>query len=402
MSDQLPPISGRSAPPMPMPGPDAQAHSERLIQLIQQQIAAAGGALPFDQYMESALYAPGLGYYTAGARKFGEAGDFITAPESSPLFAGCLAHQCQQVLEQLHGGSLLEVGAGSGIMAADLLLALERLSMLPDHYLILELSPDLKKRQHETLSHKAAHLLPLVTWVDTLPGPGFRGVVVANELLDAMPVSRFRLDNGVLFEQAVRWQNEKFSPDWVAPVTDGLVAAVEPVLKLLGSDVDDFESEVNLRLDPWLNALGEMVTAGAVILIDYGHPRGEYYHPQRSRGTLMCYYRHRAHDNPYAVPGLQDITAHVDFTAVAEAGLRAGFSLAGYTTQAYFLMATGLDQLMAQSDPSDVKAHMVLAQGVKRLTLPSEMGEQFKVIGFSKGLDVALQGFSMRDFCERL
>ncbi len=402
MSDQLPPISGRSAPSMPIPDSDAQSHSEQLISLIQRQIVDAGGVLPFDQYMESALYAPGYGYYTAGSRKFGESGDFITAPESSPLFARCLARQCQQVLELLQGGSVLEVGAGSGVMAADLLLELERLEVLPDRYMILELSPDLKSRQQETLSQKAPNLLSRVEWIEVLPESGFRGVVVANELLDAMPVSRFRLNGGEPLEQVVRWRDDKFVSDWVAPVTPGFSVAVEPALKMLEGRVDDFESEVNLRLAPWLQALGQTVSAGSVILIDYGHPRAEYYHPQRSQGTLMCYYRHRAHDNPYVYPGLQDITAHVDFTAVAEAGVAAGFELAGYTTQAYFLMATGLDQLMAQSDPNDVVAHMQLAQGVKRLTLPSEMGEQFKVIGFSKGVEGAMMGFSMRDFSERL
>jgi len=292
----------------------------------------------------------------------------------------------------------MEVGAGSGVMAADLLLALEGLDSLPARYLILEVSPDLKERQRETINKAAPHLLSLVEWIEALPAGDFRGVVVGNELLDAMPVSRFRLDQGKLFEQVVCWQGERFATKWVAPLSEGFSAAVEPVLNHLGEGADDFESEVNLRLAPWLMALGASVSSGAVLLIDYGYSRAEFYHPQRTRGTLMCHYRHRAHEDPFVFPGLQDITAHVDFTAVAELGLKAGFKLSGYTTQAYFLMATGLDQIVAQSDPNDVVAHMQLVQGIKRLTLPSEMGERFKVIGFTKTLDMPLNGFYMRDF----
>lgn len=402
MSDQLPPITGRSAPDMPIPDGEAQHHSEQLITHIQASIDAAGGQLPFDRYMELALYAPGLGYYAAGARKFGDAGDFVTAPESSPVFAQCLARQCQEVLSHLNGASLMEVGAGSGAMAADLLLELERLDTLPDQYLILELSPDLKDRQRQHIEKTAPHLLGQVSWIESLPADGFRGVVVANELLDAMPVNRFRLDQGHIYEQVVCWVNDRFGYRWVEPVSPGLNGAVEPVIACLGDSIQDFESEVNLRLEPWLTTLGQTITEGAVLLIDYGHTRSEYYNPGRSRGTLMCYYRHRAHDDPFVYPGLQDITAHVDFTSVAEMGLNAGFKLAGFTTQAYFLIASGLDQIVAASDPNDVMSHLQLVQGIKRLTLPSEMGERFKVIGFKKAIDTPLSGFAMRDLSDRL
>lgn len=387
---------------LPIPDDNAKAHSERLVNHIRGEIEAAGGRLPFDRYMELALYAPGLGYYAAGARKFGKAGDFVTAPEISPLFARCLARQCKQVLEQLGGGDLLEFGAGSGVLAADILLELQQLGSLPTRYLILELSPDLKARQRETLEQKAPDLLDRVEWLSAMPDADFHGVVLANELLDAMPVNRFRIEQGKILEQFVGWKDDQLNCDWFEPVAPGLISSVGAVQNLLGSDCSDYESEVNLRLAPWLEAISRFFTAGVLLLIDYGYTRAEFYHPQRDRGTLMCYYRHRTHPDPLFLPGLQDITAHVDFTAVAEAGVAAGFSLAGYSTQAYFLMGTGLDELVAASDPTDILPHMNLVQEVKRLTLPSEMGERFKVLGLGKKMNGPLAGFSMRDMSERL
>ncbi len=387
---------------LPTPEGEALEHSERLVAVIRGEIEAAGGRLPFDRYMELALYAPGLGYYTAGSRKFGEGGDFVTAPEISPLFAQCLARQCAPLLKQLGSADILEFGAGSGALAADLLMALEQLGSLPEHYFILELSPDLRARQHETLASRVPGLLSRVEWLDSLPEPGFRGVVLANEVLDAMPVQRFRIADGEVSEQMVGWEDDHFVTQWAASVSAELTGAIVPLAERLAFDPDDYESEINLRAASWLQALGEVISAGAVLLIDYGYPRAEYYHPQRDRGTLMCYYRHQTHPDPLVLPGLQDITAHVDFTAMAEAAQKAGFSVAGYTTQAYFLMGCGLDQLVAASDPSDVATHMTLVQGVKRLTLPAEMGESFKVLGLTRDLDVPLAGFAMRDMRERL
>lgn len=386
-----------------MPEPDAQAraHSLKLVSLIRDEIAAAGGRIPFDRYMELALYAPGLGYYTAGARKFGGAGDFVTAPEISPLFARCLARQCRQVLEDLGGGVILEVGAGSGVLAADLLLELERLNCLPERYLILDLSPDLRQRQRETLEQRAAHLVERVDWLIAFPDTCLSGVVIANELLDAMPVHRFRYADQVLQEQYVSWNGEQFQLVWDAPASaDFARQLAAPLARLAG--VDEFESEINLRAGPWLAALAGCLERGAALLIDYGHSGAEYYHPARNRGTLMCHYRHRAHSDPLVYPGLQDITAHVDFSAIAEAAVASGFNVVGYTTQAFFLMGSGLDELVAASDPNDVAAHLDLVQGVKQLTLPTEMGERFKVLGLTRGWDGPLNGFALRDMRDRL
>ncbi|MEJ1355375.1 MAG: SAM-dependent methyltransferase [Candidatus Sedimenticola sp. (ex Thyasira tokunagai)] len=395
-------VGEAAASKLPAPEGEALEHSERLTAVIRREIEAAGGRLPFDRYMELALYAPGLGYYTAGSRKFGEGGDFVTAPEISPLFAQCLARQCVPLLERLGGADILEFGAGSGALATDLLIALEQLGSLPEHYFILELSPDLRARQQETLASRAPELLPRVEWLDGLPESGFRGVVLANEVLDAMPVQRFRIADGEVSEQMVGWEDDHFVTQWAASASAELTGAIVPLAEHLAFDPDDYESEINLRAASWLQALGEVISAGAVLLIDYGYPQAEYYHPQRDRGTLMCYYRHQTHPDPLILPGLQDITAHVDFTAMAEAAQKAGFSVAGYTTQTYFLMGCGLDQLVAASDPSDVATHMALVQGVKRLTLPAEMGERFKVLGLTRDLDVPLAGFAMRDMRERL
>jgi len=385
---------------LPNPEPAAQQHSERLTELIRAEITAGGGRIPFDRFMELALYAPGLGYYVGGSRKFGVAGDFVTAPEVSSLFGRCLARQCRQVLGALPGGDILEFGAGTGKLAADLLAELAALSRLPEHYLILELSPDLRQRQQAFLAERVPELLERVQWLDRLP-QGFRGLVLGNELLDAMPVQRFRVAPGGLEEQFVTW-NDGFVPEYAEVTTQGLACALKRLQAQGLALTAGYASELNLRLGPWVRALAESMAAGAVLLIDYGYPRSEYYHPQRTMGTLMCHYRHRAHPDPFRLVGLQDITAHVDFTAVAEAGEAAGLALAGYTTQAFFLLSCGLDRLVADSDPSDAAAHLRLVQEVRRLTLPTAMGESFKVVGLTRGLDVPLMGFGLRDLRDRL
>ncbi|HHH40174.1 MAG TPA: SAM-dependent methyltransferase [Sedimenticola sp.] len=385
-------------PELPEPSADELAHSARLQTLIAEQLSAAGGLLPFDRYMELALYAPGLGYYTAGARKFGAEGDFVTAPEISPLFGRCLARQVLQVLAHLGGGDLLEFGAGSGALALQLLSELETLGRLPSRYLILELSPELRQRQRVLLEERLPALVGRVQWLDRLPEAGFRGVVIANELLDAMPVHRFRVEDGRVREQFLCREGDGLGLCWAAPADSALEAAVSRLPPL----PDGYESELNLRAAPWLHALAERLQTGLVLLIDYGYPRALYYHPARHRGTLMCHYRHRAHPDPLRHPGLQDITAHVDFTALAEAAVAAGLQVAGFTTQAFFLMGSGLQQLVAAADPSDVATHMRLVQGVRRLTLPGEMGERFKVLGLSRDLPLPLLGFSVRDMRERL
>jgi SAM-dependent MidA family methyltransferase len=390
----IPPASGAE---LPQPTPEARDHSARLIREIRREIEAHGGALPFDRYMELVLYSPALGYYTAGARKFGAEGDFVTAPEISPVFGRCLARQAKQILRELDGGDLLEFGAGTGRLAADMLAELEILGSLPEHYFILELSPELQQRQRQTIEDRIPHLSERVVWLQEPPTAGFRGLVVANEVLDAMPVHRFRFEPQGISEQYVEWKDERFRLCWRPPKDPTLEQAVA------GLDLEPgYESEINQRAAPWVRQLSDTLEAGVVILIDYGYPRAEFYHPQRNSGTLMCHYRHLAHSDPLVYPGLQDITAHVDFTAVAEAAQRAGLRVCGYTSQAFFLMGCGLDQIMGSVDPQDTGDYLDLVQGVKRLTLPTEMGERFKVLALCRNMEQPLLGFNIRDARERL
>lgn len=382
--------------PLPPLNPDQQLQLRVTTERIAEAIDAADGRLPFDRFMEMALYAPGAGYYVNGTRKFGAAGDFVTAPEMSPLFSQCLARQCAEVLDQLGDGNVLEFGAGSGVMAADILLQLERLRRLPQTYLILELSPDLQARQRETLAQRAPHLLPRVEWLDSLPAPGWRGVALGNELLDAMPVHRFRRTAEGFEELYVVAEGEAFGGHWGAP-SDDLAGALEALELRVGRLSPGYSSEINLRLPGWMRSVSAFLSAGAVVLVDYGYSGGEFYHPERDCGTLICHFRHRAHDNPLILTGLQDITANVDFSAVAHAALDTGLELAGYTTQAHFLFNTGLQSLFAESDPAGVEAHLDRVQQIKQLTLPSEMGERFKVIALQRGLAMPLQGFSAGD-----
>ncbi len=388
----MPPSSRTAASELPVPAPEALEHSRRLAARIRDEVYAAGGALPFARYMELALYAPGLGYYSAGARKFGAAGDFITAPELSPLFSRCLARQCAEVLEGL-GGSLLELGAGSGVMAADLLLALAERRCLPDEYLILEVSADLKARQRETLAARVPALLSRVRWLHALP-ESFRGVILGNELLDALPVERFRKTETGYERQCVAEEGAGFA--WTSrPADAALVSALRMLEGTLAAPLaPGYVSEFCTGLVPLIRSLAALLEKGALLLLDYGYPRAAYYHPERSMGTLMCHYRQRAHGDPFLYPGLQDITAHVDFTAVAEAATEAGLELAGYTTQAHFLMALGI---AAYADEG-----MEPARQVKLLTLPEEMGERFKAIAFAKGLSQELRGFMLRDLSHTL
>ncbi|HEX7964185.1 MAG TPA: SAM-dependent methyltransferase [Gammaproteobacteria bacterium] len=378
---------------LPLPTPDALAHSARLSARIHEAIHGAGGRIPFSRYMELALYAPGLGYYSAGARKFGAAGDFITAPELSPLFSRCLARQCAEVLDGVEGGSILELGAGSGIMAADMLLELQALDSLPEEYLILEVSAELKERQRATLAAKVPGFAAKIRWLDALPGR-FTGVIVGNEVLDALPVERFRRAAGDYEEYCVRSEGEGFA--WTTrPAGEQLAAALAALETTLPAPLAaGYESEICLGAASLVASLAACLARGALLLLDYGYPRAAYYHPERSMGTLMCHYRQRAHGDPFLYPGLQDITAHVDFTAVAEAGTGAGLELAGYTTQAHFLMALGIAGL--------ADTGMRAAQQVKLLTLPEEMGERFKAIGFTRGVDASLQGFALRDLTRTL
>jgi SAM-dependent MidA family methyltransferase len=350
--------------------------------------------------MELALYAPGLGYYVAGTRKLGPQGDFVTAPELSPLFGRCVAEQCREVLEALGGGDLLEFGAGSGALAAELLSTLAGATVSPGRYLILELSPELRERQQTLLAERVPNLLPRVHWLDRLP-TGFCGCVLANEVLDAMPVHRFRIGaDGAPLELFAKPSGDGWVEVATEPVSPALADAVRP-LQDEGLAVDPgYESEINLRLGPWLGALADAMDRGMVLLIDYGYPRREYYLADRREGTLMCHYRHRAHADPYLLPGLQDITAHVDFSAVAEAGDLSGLRLAGYTTQAHFLIGCGLDRLLVEAASGPDAMDLML--GAKQLVLPSAMGERFHAIGLEKGIAGPWAGFSFRDLRDRL
>ena len=386
---------------LPEPDATARAHGERVAAHLRAAIAEAGGALPFDRFMEGALYAPGLGYYSAGARRFGRDGDFVTAPELSPLFGRCLAAQAGEVLEALDGGDLLELGAGRGTLAADLLESLAAADRLPGRYLILELSGALREEQRATLARRVPHLLDRVQWLDAPPESGFRGLVFGNEVADALPVSRFRIADGGLEEAHVTTTDDGFAWAW-QPASPELVAGVEAIRSEVGPLPPGYTSELCLRLAPWVASLAAPLAAGALLLIDYGYPRREYYLPERVDGTLQCHYRQRAHGDPLRLAGLQDITAHVDFTALAEAGHATGLAVAGYATQAHFLLGCGLDGLLAASDPADTASHLALMQQARALTLPGEMGERFQVLALTRGLAHPLRGFALNDLRRRL
>ncbi len=392
---------------LPAPSPEAVDHSEQLDLYLRQQAMQQGGALAFDQFMELALYAPGLGYYAAGAEKLGASGDFVTAPEISPLFSEALAEQIAQVILQLKESQLkknqliqpnvLEFGAGRGIMAADILRRLEQLECLPKIYFILERSAELKQRQQETLKTEVPHLFHLIQWLDTLPEQGFRGVMIANEVVDAMAVKLFEKQQGQLFERFVvaeesGWKFEN------RPAEKNLTQSAYNIEQQLGQPFDDgYQSEVNLIQRPWLESLADCLEQGMILLIDYGFPTKEYYHPQRM-GTLMCHYRHRAHSDPLLLLGLQDITAHVDFTDLAETAFNKGLTVAGYIDQGSFLTNCGLLQRMEQLSAGDADKMLRYSQQAKFLMLPTEMGELFKVIAFTQDLnDTSLLGFTYGD-----
>lgn len=387
---------------LPPPAAEALALSRRLAARIQEEIAERGGRIGFARYMELALYEPGLGYYSAGSVKLGREGDFITAPEVSPLFGRCLARQIHQVLATVGGGEVLEFGAGSGRLAADALLELERLGTLPEKYLVLEISADLRERQRRFLEGRIPHLLPRVQWLDTLP-VSMRGVILANEVLDAMPVARFRRAEEGVAELCVGSSDGGFQ--WAAVPIEASSALAVAIARIHG-ECDGwpwgYTSEVNLGLAPWFTSLAELLDRGAVLLVDYGYPRREYYHPQRAEGTLLCHYRHRAHGDPFLWPGLQDITASVDFTAAAEAAHEAGLAVAGYTTQAHFLLCLGLTELYAEAVRVEPQRELEFSGQVKRLTLPGEMGERFKVLALTRAIETSLQGFALSNQLGRL
>ncbi|UCE89067.1 MAG: SAM-dependent methyltransferase [Pseudomonadota bacterium] len=385
---------------LPEPDPAALAHSKRLCAQIRAEIDGGGGRITFRRFMELALYAPGLGYYSAGSRKLGAAGDFVTAPELSPLFSRCVARAVYPVLRELADGSVLEVGAGSGAMAVGVLQELEALHCLPQQYLILELSAELRARQQQTLEAACPALLSRVHWAQELPD-GFRGAVLANEVLDAMPAHRFTVRSGGVREQYVAWSDGFVALDDV-PCEPRIAERVASIEASLGTALPkDYCSEINFTAEDWVRSVADGLAVGAVLLIDYGFPRHEYYHPQRHMGTLMCHYRHRVHGDPFVYPGLQDITAHVDFSAIADAAHDGGLGVAGYTTQGNFLIGSGLAELAADQQ-GDERRRLQTANEVKKLTLPHEMGELFKVLVLTRGVSDALPAFALRDMRARL
>ena len=377
--------------------PDEAAHSAALVDLVRTTIESARGWIDFGEFMNLALYAPGLGYYSAGARKFGAAGDFVTAPEVAPVFSRCLAVQCADVLRELGAEArVLELGAGSGVMAADLLAELERLGALPAEYCILDLSADLRDRQRDTLAERVPHLLARVRWLDGLPEP-FTGMIVANEVLDALTVERFAIRDGEVNALGVAIESGRLV---LREVRAGprLNAAVRQVEHDTGTALPDgYESELRMGLAPWLQSIAECLVRGVLLFIDYGLPRREYYTAERSRGTLLCHFRHRFHDDALVRVGLQDITAWVDFTAVAAAAQQAGCEIAGYTTQAHFLIGCGLGDFVANVEGLDLVQRLNLSRQALMLTLPGEMGERFKVIALGRNFDTPLRGFAVRD-----
>jgi SAM-dependent MidA family methyltransferase len=386
---------------LPPLSPDESAHSQRLIARICDDIDAQGGWISFERFMEMALYEPGLGYYSAGSAKLGEAGDFVTAPEVSPLFSRCLAAQCAEVFERLGNADMLELGAGSGVMASDILAELAARNRLPDHYFILEVSADLRDRQRATLMARIPELVSRVEWLDQLP-TNLRGVIVANEVLDALPVQRFRMRGTQVNAVGVTWQLGRL--DWSEVHADTtLEAAVRSIEQANGEPFPDgYLSEVNLRLAPWIGGVAASLSEGVAIFIDYGLPQREYYRRERREGTLLCHYRHRFHDDPLINVGVQDIGAWVDFSAVANAASDAGLRVAGFTTQAHFLIGAGIEQFMADIAERAVTERVQLARQAMVLTLPGEMGERFKVIGLATNYDHPLRGFGVRDLSRTL
>jgi SAM-dependent MidA family methyltransferase len=377
-------------------------HARRVQEALRARIDAAGGWLAFDAYMDLVLYAPGLGYYSAGASKLGAGGDFTTAPEISPLFGRCLARHCAEVLAALpDGGDVLELGGGTGRLAYDVLATMASIGTLPVRYRILEVSADLRERQRALLGSLPADLAARVEWIDTPPAEGWRGALLANEVLDALPVECFAWRGGAVFERGVAL-DEQGAPTWAErPARPRLAAEVHRIRADAGVEwPDGYLSELCLRAGPWIGEVTRTLQQGVALFIDYGLARREYYDPRRSTGTLRCHYRHRAHEDPFAYPGLEDISAWVDFTRVAEGADAAGLDVLGYTTQAALLLGLGIEGEVAGA-PDDVMRFR-RASEARQLLMPQEMGETFKAIALGRNWDAPLSGLAHQDLTARL
>ena len=394
--------------------PEAQErrHSARLCDRIRADITRHHGWIGFDQFMQQALYAPRLGYYQSDLPKFAHAddltsdlsgarvGDYVTAPLLGTVLARCLARQCVEVLLEIGHGTVLEFGAGSGHLAADLLRAMDALGRLPDYYFILETSATLRARQQETIAARCGSLGQRVRWLEQLPPDRFDGVVIANEVLDAMPAMRFAMQaGGVACALGVALDGDQFHWAKSEPLPENLQE------RLAEYDLTEgYQSELALRAEAWVRSVGEKINTGVLLLIDYGFPAREFYHHERRAGTLMCHYRHVAHDNPFFYPGLQDISVHIDFTAISRAAQEVEMAVAGFTSQGAFLLSLGaLDFIQAHYDnDNDIKTSLAMSQEIQKLTMPHEMGELFKVLALSRNYSRALSGFSMKDRRGRL
>jgi SAM-dependent MidA family methyltransferase len=385
------------------PSEIALAHSRSVQAMIREKILAAHHWISFEDYMNLVLYAPGLGYYSSGATKLGSAGDFVTAPEISPLFGRTLAQQLWQISQHLTQFNILEFGAGSGKLARDILLELEKTAALPEKYFILEVSADLRERQQSGLKQEIPHLADRIEWLEQLPDQ-FTGVILANEVLDAMPVHIVRWHDDTVLERGVTWQNDQFTWQDRAIQDKELLTIAQQLTPEINPDNKpiDYVSEINLAAVHFMRSLASTLQQGVILLIDYGFGRSEYYHPQRNQGTLMCHYRHHAHDDPFYVPGLQDITSHVDFSAITQTGQSGGLALLGYTTQAYFLLNCGITGILAQTSADDTSHYLPQSGQVQKLVSPAEMGELFKVIAFGKNFSEPLSGFSTGDMSRLL
>ena len=392
--------------PLGAPSADAQAHSAHLREVIQEQIIAAGGSIPFWKYMELALYTPGLGYYSAGAHKFGKGGDFITAPERSPLFSAGVATAIAPALRQAGKGAVfMELGGGSGAFAESCLLALQDIGVLPARYAMLEPSADLRQRQRERLQAQLpAELFARVEWLDGPIAEIWNGVLFANEVIDALPVPRFVIRAGEVMEEHVALDGEGRFVRTEKPADAMLIGAVRNIERRLPEPLPEgYRSEALAQLPYWMQAVVGGLQNGALLLIDYGYARSEFYQPERSDGTLRAFRQQHVTNDVFAWPGLQDITASVDFTAVAEACVGAGFEFSGYCSQSSFLLGNGMEQHLqaAEAQAADDVARHNLRQQVKHLTLPSEMGERFQVIGFQRGVELDA-AFLMGDLSHHL
>ena len=362
----------------------------KLEDIISQSIHENGKPIGFDVFMNFALYSPRLGYYRSSANIFGHQGDFITAPETSDLFGYSVARQCAQII---NGGDVLEFGAGSGALAVQILFELDRIKFLPKKYYILELSGQLKQQQKQTILSALPELIDRIEWLTELPA-NFSGVVIANEMLDAIPAKRLIFSDGRFVELGVDFDDGIFK--W-KPLDESYSNSLTPLPTICD---EGYITEVNLQALAWIDSLYNAMTKGTLLLIDYGMDRNEYHHPQRKDGTLRCHYRHKASDRPFDNIGKQDITTSVNFSDVAEHAVKVGFELSGYCTQAMFLISLGIENfLLAEEDEAKRTA---LAQQVKQLVLPSAMGETFKVLALSKKQTVKLDGFREQNLLNKL